>query len=69
MNDAPKDPVSQSPVSVEAIVTDAELAAATRKAVQAAPDQNTQARLDRRVAEALKDAKRHCSANDPPLGL
>ncbi len=56
MNDAPKDPASHSPVSDKAGFTDAELAAAVRKAVQVAPDHNTQARLDRRVAEALKAA-------------
>lgn len=57
MTDTPQDPHPQSPDDGSGRFTDAELAAAVRKAVQAAPDQDTQTRLDRRVAEALKSIR------------
>ena len=51
MNDTPNDPAPNLPVADTSAITDAELAAALRRAVQAVPDRATQARLDRRVAE------------------
>lgn len=57
MTDATQDPAPQSPLAGSAQITDAELAAAVRKAAQLAPDEATQARLDRRVAEVLKSVR------------
>jgi hypothetical protein len=69
MNDTHKDSAPKSPGAESAGFTDAELTAAVRKAVQEAPDRDTQSRIDRKVAEALKDAKLHSASNDPPFGL
>ena len=64
MSDTHNDPPQKSPVADASGLTDAELAVAVRRAIQAVPDQATQARLDRRVAEALKRADSTPSSNN-----
>lgn len=64
MSDTHNDSARKLPLAETSRFTDAEFAAALRRAVQAVPDQATQTRLDRRVAEALKRADSTPSSNN-----